>query len=189
LFLQAGPDLNSVTNYGNTALSHAADVASAEFLWILLSAGPDGMAVDKNGEHGPLSSGIGSGSAVKVGLLLCYGVQVDHVDKWGQNILHFAARYASIEAMKMIESWGPSNLDTKLRDGKDKTPMDVLADRNDLCDELVAAMESLLDCVNKNDREETTKEKVARVRKVLEGYEEFQELRKKWPLSVQGFEP
>ena len=192
LLLEAGADVDHVVPDGGTsALELGCD--DLEFMWILLSAGPDGMFVDGCG-HGPLMYAMNKGSsqvmAVKVGILLCYGVRLDlYLKEDGWNILHYAARYASLETLEMLACWAPIGLDARLRSADGKTPMNVLAERVDLCKELVAAMESLIQVIDGGDGEEATKEKILRIRHRLESIPEFRKVREKWPLSIAGVEP
>ena len=190
MLLPKGPDLNPISKYGDMALQLAAEMRSAEFLWVYLSAGPNGMYVDPHGE-GPVTGAIESrtlgGSPVKLGMILCYGAKVNLLDSRGQNTLHYAALTGSVGMMEMLEAWGPCGLDPKLRDFRGNTPRDVLAKRDDLSDGLEEAMDRLLLCMETGDSEEKTEDRVARIRNLLEGYQEFRDVRQKWPLCVQGF--
>ena len=103
--LDAGADLDRVSNFGGTALYEATSTSweNAEMIWLLISRGANIKAATKKGET-PLMNAARWGNLEHVKLLIEAGADRDRKSNSGQSALDFARQRKHSDVIAYLES-------------------------------------------------------------------------------------
>ena len=151
IFLMAGADVNSQTDYGSSAFQMACgynQVGTAEAL-IAAGANVDEEDFDRDS---PLLNGIRHGDLQIIELLLRHGANIHGQNKHGYTVLHTLAHHGTIETIKPFMFCQLRGLNTEKKNKAGFTAWEALLDRPTLSDELKGAFKALLaKCKADND--------------------------------------
>ena len=142
--------INATTSFGRTPLFEA--VKRPDFLELLIAAGADVNAANKNGTL-PLMACISPGLYASAELLLRSGADCTLVGVTGQGLLHWLAGKGDETMMDLFASYGMSGVDACWKDDNGMTGMDMFnQERKDATPELRAAFQRLLDTIKQAER-------------------------------------
>ena len=104
-FLQDGADKIETTNYGCTAMWHAASRGHADIMQLLLDQGADKSKADRD-DMTPILIAAKNGQLIILEMLLAHGADKDEADNNGRTVLFYAAYEGHLASVRYLVEQG-----------------------------------------------------------------------------------